>query len=435
MNRSFYRSKILPSVISILAVSGLATFAAFTVLPESANPENFKLDGETLEYSFDKLPLEGNLKDGGGVAPWSDTFWPANQGGITYSFMETNAEAREKLRFHPLMPSLNDLKGMTPDALKKLAPSVKFDIANRDYEYTLTKRVLKQYSPIADKFNAYRSQLDAARAAGQDVSSIQDPTRDSSWWGICHGWTPAAINFAEPKAKPDYVNADGVAVPFGSSDVKALLSYMYAWDYAQFNDAGIDQASNPRARPRGIVPFEYRRIGMRCPSRDDLDVSNRQFRRQQREDCKGGDVNAGTLHLLLTNYLGIMKKGFVADVTPDAANVAQVWNQPVLGFKSRVVDTKGRGLFGPKGVSKRVRIKTTITYIYELVPTYDPHLAKQYERNFDLDYWVYLDSSGRVIGGKFESGVIPDQIWRASPIEFQGPWEILKDIYVPVEKA
>ena len=50
---------------------------------------------------------------------------------------------------------------------------------------------------------------------------------EPAWAGYCHGWAPAANRFEEPL--PVTVrNADGVEIPFGSSDVKALLTYFEA---------------------------------------------------------------------------------------------------------------------------------------------------------------------------------------------------------------
>jgi hypothetical protein len=49
--------------------------------------------------------------------------------------------------------------------------------------------------------------------------------------GLCHGWAPASITYAEPKPIT-VTNADGITIPFGSSDIKAQLTY-FAAEYAQ----------------------------------------------------------------------------------------------------------------------------------------------------------------------------------------------------------
>ena len=47
------------------------------------------------------------------------------------------------------------------------------------------------------------------------------------WYGLCHGWAPAAIVYDEPNPVT-LTGPSGVKVPFGSSDVKALLTHFLA---------------------------------------------------------------------------------------------------------------------------------------------------------------------------------------------------------------
>ena len=46
-----------------------------------------------------------------------------------------------------------------------------------------------------------------------------------AWQVYCHGWTAASIAFEEP-APILVTNPDGLRIPFGSSDIKALLTYL-----------------------------------------------------------------------------------------------------------------------------------------------------------------------------------------------------------------
>src|SRR5690606_22761883 len=100
----------------------------------------------------------------------------------------------------------------------------------------------------------------------------------SDWHGICNGWTAAALHHAEP-AQVMLVNPDGIRVPFGSSDVKALLSFYYAV---------IESSSDGQ-------------IGARCSV--GVQVS---------KACK--DVNPGAFHIALANELGLHHRGFAIEI-------------------------------------------------------------------------------------------------------------------------
>lgn len=121
-----------------------------------------------------------------------------------------------------------------------------------------------------------------------------------TWWGICHAWAPASILEPEP-VHP--VTRNGVT--FKTNDIKALVELVYNSSTSKFVSLRCDEDDAAEA----ITYDAYGR-----PTGDDV-------------ECK--DTNAGTYHVLLTNYLGLRGQSFVEDRTFDD----EVWNQPLRGYR------------------------------------------------------------------------------------------------------
>jgi len=259
---------------------------------------------------------------------------------------------------------------MTPEQIAQLSPAEKFDLVRGRYDFPLTRWVLKSNNPDAP-----------------------------SWHGICHGWSPGSINHAEP-APVTITTQDGLVVPFGSSDVKALISYYYGvYAYGQ---------------------RQVRQIGRRCNGGWIFGGSK----------CKD-DVNAGALHVILANQLGLMNEGFVGDVTIGK----EVWNQPIVGFSSKIVDERSPSRKSAPGTVREVRVQTKMNYTVEINPTWDPVVgtAKQKEKSKYFDYWLEINGQGNIVGGSYNAGSdeTPDFIWTVKPMQFTGDFSILNEIYRP----
>ncbi len=239
-----------------------------------------------------------------------------------------------------------------------LSPSEKYDLWTGNYNY-----------PVV---------LDVASRARRDAEY---------WEGICDGWAPATSNHSEPTPKT-MTNPDGIKVPFGSSDIKALLSYYYAF-YHQ-------------------VPTNQE--GTRCNRRGGL------FNRNPR--CNNdNDLNAGTFHIIMTNRIGVEKIGFIADLE----NNQEVWNHPVMKYDSTVEYEKGPQEKSVPGTDKTVYVKTRITYVDESnVNTWTPIIGTAYQiySYRDYEYSLDLDQKGNIIGGNWESQEFPDFLWAKGKVEF-----------------
>lgn len=380
-----------------------------TLIPLSAHADRFeagnspaffkKLSGTEMITTYKQLPMSGNqLDDRYG---WSETYWPSNVGGIAYRWSSPTPQP-----FKYKLNSKADLQKMSLEQLSQLSPAEMYDIAMGDYNYTLTKKTLGRFS-----------------------------TRDLWWEGICHGWSQAATNYPEP-AKVIVSNADGIRVPFGSSDVKALLAMHEAYNYG-----GAFSFTGRRCKVSGKVEGEGDdRDSNPNPPSEELANS---------PDCK--DVNAGAFHVVITNMLGIHGRGFVADI--DRYN--DVWNQPITSYNSSVLGEEAiTASDAASGIARRVRVKTNMTYGEEL-KFYTPELAASGARNFvskepvtgtvhqefrvkPYEYILEIDTAGKIVGGTWVSGTRPDFMWmyarsanfKNSPIPLGG----LGKIYKPVRR-
>ncbi len=387
--------------VLLLAFATLAPHLAHAERFEEGNSPVFfkKLAGTEMIMNFKQLPTNGEqLDDRYG---WSETYWPSNVGGIAYRWSHPNPEPF-KYKFY----SKDELKRMNMQELSQLSPAEMYDVAMGDYNYTLTRKMLGKFSP-----------------------------RDLWWEGICHGWSQAATNYPEP-AKVLVTNPDGIKVPFGSSDVKALLAAHEASNFG-----GAYSFTGRRCKVSGKVPGEGDNRDRNTNPPSDEDANS--------PDCK--DVNAGAFHVVLTNMLGIHGRGFVADI--DRYN--DVWNQPVTSYESAIVGEEAISESERAGgVARKVRVHTKMTYGEEL-KFYTPQLAAEGKKNFvskspvtgtvhqefrfkPYEYYVEIDAAGKVIGGSWISETRPDFLWmfqrtatfKNSPVPLGG----LGKIYSPIRR-
>jgi hypothetical protein len=364
---------------------------------EGEDPSKFLFQDEKLETNFTRLRMSANVNENGAHAPWSETYWPANKGGIALRYIDRDDENTDAFTAQHF--NLATLKTMSVDSIRRLSASEKFDILKQHYDYPLTNRVLTQYK-----------------------------TDDPDWWGICHGWTPAAANYPEP-LPVTVTNADGIVIEFGASDVKALISYYYAWNASQMNDRNeanwgyrADASGVQRywQRDPNMIYFIYRQLGQRCI--------------HGTGGCKKSNLDPASFHLALTNLVGNYQRSFVVNVDP----TKQIWNQPVFGYTSEVLDSSKH--HDENGAVKKVRVHTKLIYVDESHPQYKANGAMIEKDSKDLVYFLYLDKNDRIVGGKWSAGLLRrgDRktafigfAWRASRVPFLGDFAVLNTLYKP----
>lgn len=306
-----------------------------------------------LVRNYADLPMKGQASDPQKL--WAGDYWALNRGNINVRWNSSS-----QLGFKLRSPSRDEVLRMSTDDLAKLSPTEKYDIYVGRYDYPLVSEVSK----MANR-------------------------RAQEWEGICHGWAPATMNHREPQPKV-LTNPDGVQIPFGSSDIKGLISYYYAWGFQ--------------------VPNTHQ-MGRRCYRNGGIFGSDK--------DCKQ-DLNAGAFHIVLTNRVGLQGASFVADMEI----TKEVWNHPVHRFESRIVkdNIKPTGSGAP-GTVKQMILKTDVYFVDGSLNYWHPILGTDKQKYVKKEYEYKLDinAMGEIIGGKWYSKSRPDFIWlKAAPVQFEG---------------
>ena len=259
---------IVPLIILATACGGIDETNSMNEGDEAwsaaGNPALFSTG---LEYRLDKLPAQGEAK----VIPGTGSYWPTANDNINYRWDGAGSDS----------------------AAKKYEKA--FGGSNVEDMVSKNHGIDANSDAKACTSNAQCSNDDGeicAKRTGQS-SGRCIPT----WWGICHGWTPASILMPEPKHA---VTRNGVT--FKVNDLKALASLAHDRTTSKF-------------------------VSLRCDTGRASGMEFDKYGRPTDEACR--DSNAGTYHILLSNYLGIKGKAFAEDRTQDA----EVWNQPLRGFK------------------------------------------------------------------------------------------------------
>lgn len=309
------------------------------------------------QNKFSTLPLNGNIEDG--KIAWSGDYWATQKGGINYRW-----NAPIPVGFKYTSPTKAQVLKMSEAELATLAPSEKFDLLNGFYDYPLKKVV------------------EASTRKGA-----------ADWAGICHGWAPATLHHTEPYAKV-LTNPDGIRIPFGSADIKAIVSYYYA--FVQEYETTYQM---------GLRCFTNLGIGRGC----------------------NDDLNAGAFHITIANRLALQKQGFLADIE----RFKEVWNQPIVGFESKVLEEIPPTKKASKEAVKEVRIQTDLKFIDEADASWETHLGSNSQKHgiLALQYRIELNSKGEIIGGTWESSIRPDFLWYVHKEEiFKAPYNRLSEL-------
>ncbi|MFL5783819.1 MAG: hypothetical protein ACJ76H_04355 [Bacteriovoracaceae bacterium] len=313
--------------------------------------------GANFERMLARLPLAGQPVMSGKL--WASDYWSRKKGSINRRW-----NTRDQIGFKLVSPTRDEAHAMSIEQLATLSATEKLDLLNADYSYSLV----------------------------QEVDKIADEHAEL-WHGICNGWAPAAQNHKEPTPKT-LTSTDGVQVPFGSSDIKALLSYYYAYH--------SDATTTHQMGKRCFLIF-----GPGCDE----------------------DLNAGAFHIVLANTVGIQKQSFIADVERGR----QVWNHNIVGYTSVITeDNMEPAHDSAPGTVKRVRVKTDMTYVAGITAnSWNPTNGTPAHEN-DVKHYEYIldvDYAGRIVGGEWKSKARPDFIWSMDKAtSFKGNWARLSEL-------
>jgi hypothetical protein len=255
---------------------------------------------------------------------------------------------------------------------------VEYKILSQKEAQGLTADQISKLSP-AEKFDLLHDELSFPFT--RKVKK-QNPLNRPDWEGICHGWTQASIHH-EQFLPVTLKSRSGREVPFASSDVAALISYYYA------RVGG------------GKVHF----LGRRC--RENAGNTS----------IKCTDMNAGAFHIVLTNLIRD-NKSFIIDLEP----YKHVWNFPVFGYKSKLLEENVPQPNSAQGTVKEILVETEMAYILENGPSWEPP-QRAIGKKVYL-YWLELDDEGKIIGGKWSDPNHPDFAWSSDKIKVPSPFSI-----------
>lgn len=338
-------------IFLILCIVQSFSLQARDRLPWEDNISSPDIMSEFFQKDISQLPTNGMVNSKQTL--WSGGYWPDFKGGIDQRWFKTPSR-------QPNSPPPNRAESRTQGLhqLTSLSPAEKYDLLIGRYDYPLKKWSRSLIAP-----------------------------KPQFWEGICHGWGPASINHIEPRPRI-LKNPDGVEVPFSSSDIKALLSFYYAFAFEVDNT---------------------HQMGRRCESRSI---------RGSESDCHE-DLNAGAFHIVLANKIGLEDQSFMVDTQ----RLNEVWNNPVYSFESKIIQTLTPLKDSAPHTARVLKVRTKVTYVDSVEPDWQTVLAtkKQKYKTTQYDYLLDIDEDNSIIGGKWISANRPDFIWqKRRPARFAG---------------
>lgn len=288
----------------------------------------------------------------------------------------------------PLRASLEEGKNLWSDSYwprneggisrrwQDISGKISYKIHSENEARALSKDEIAKLSP-AEKFDLLQD--DYSFSFTRTIKR-QNPLNRPDWEGICHGWTQASIH--HPQFSPVILkNKTGKEISFGSSDVAALISYYYA------RVGG------------GKVHF----LARRC--RENAGNTS----------IKCTDMNAGAFHIVVANLLP-QKKSLIMDLDP----YKHVWNFPILGYESRVMEEQKPSPGSAPGTVKEILISTKLWFVQETGAEWNPPLRVPGYK--DYWYWLELNQEEKIIGGSWSDTNHPDFAWMSEPVKIPAPY-------------
>ncbi len=373
------------NLLALILIAGCGGQVAFIDGEELETPETVKsaeawasqdspsLFSANLQLNFDALPLAGEAAN----IPWAGSYWPTSEDNINHRWAGPQSDS----------PSLKYQKAFGGTDVE--------DAVSRNHGIESVSKTCRETTEC----DSFLGETCAKRPGKEEGRCV------ATWWGICHAWAPASILFPEPKRA---VTRNGVT--FEVQDLKALASLVHNSTTTKFVSLRCNK-HNSTPDGGGIKLDAYGR-----PVETD-------------RECR--DTNAGTYHVLLANYLGLMKQSFAEDRT----NSYEVWNQPLRSFKvtskTEVTAEQANKLIGVTATdggaelstyrfnaqaARFIHVKSEVKYISESSAEdgYTAATIDSYTRTDRYDYVLELDATGKVLGGEWIGSSKlnhPDFLW------------------------
>ena len=333
---------------------------------------------ERLQYRLAELPKKGSLKTAiwkarypqakpGIPVAWADSYWPTAAG--SHNARWQGATVKSPLEKYDL--AFNQAAGCATQPAKVCGHGA---VAAWETYYSCAGPAAKWQSKSYQHANQMHDGVDNNGKDGIDECNGSDGNDGvASWWGTCHAWSPAALMEPEPQRA---VTVNGVEFTVG--DIKALIQNTYDSTAAVM-------------------------LGGRCNAQ----LITHDRTRSANDECS--DVNPGSLHVVLTNFLGIAQLPLIEDRTASS----EVWNQPVLGYEvtkqAEISKTQANACVGATGstwtyntsAKKLYEVRVTVTYLAESGASNTPLGFERNTSQDDYHYILELNRDGKVIGGRY----------------------------------
>lgn len=392
------------------------------VKPEEDSPEDGKFD--RWDYTSDPDRFEGGLNHVLADLPmegrsdrvaWPSTYWPTYHDSVQHRWNRELSPAEKYDRA---------FNGWTPsedfDSLRPFNPS-NCDEESWDAEY------YENLGPLARHVSENMGNAKARDGVDSDgdgeIDECDDHDGVSTWWGLCHAWVPAAMLEDRPLRS---VTHSGVTFHVGDLEALLILAYNRSPASMLGGRCNLFETAEEMSRAYGCrLPDEEQNEGDGRPEctesqLEDYVIRRDEHGRAEQSECR--DTNAGAMHVIMTNYLGLQGRPFAYDRTFDF----EVWNQPVVAFEvsrmDEVTAERANELLGAEGEAyafnddavKLFDVSASLTYITESHASTTPADASRFERRDHYTYILEVDDAGEIIGGEYYGNareLHPDFLW------------------------
>jgi hypothetical protein len=283
-------------------------------------------ENEKFLWDIREITKRGLTQANTKVQPWGGSFWPLIQGQVANPYQEKDFSVLHgafnglevtswKYNFNKFKKRQSTIHSTIYDLSEKelalLAPSEKYDLLLGDTNFDLTNKIWNYASTWAAKKKwGFLSSIDLP--AGYRIPEASSFL--ALWEGICHGWAVAAGHYDRPEKTVWVTLPNNKKMPFYPTDLKALISLMWA---------------NSTVQDSVIV--EGLRCNRKMPKKDKfgryIDVELDKDDKSPLPRC--ADVHPAVYHASIVNILGIEGRSFVVDKSAKAS----IANQPVSGYE------------------------------------------------------------------------------------------------------
>jgi hypothetical protein len=382
--------------------------------------------------------------------PWAGHFttMATASGLLGCRYLDLNSQQEWSKAFNYIRnhPASVILQGGLENWIAELAPAEKYDALIGDDNQTLTKSMWAKGQAAFDKYGEV-----------------------PGWFGICHGWAPAAFMMPRPQHALTLSAPDGTPITFHPADLKALASLLWANASPRVRFVGgrcnieppyesdpttnrITRLFNPfiAAEMPPLDPVEF--PDAEPPGWVEVTLGEYQWNEETGESFIDGgriiaakctDTNPATWHLGLVNQLGVSQRSMVMD----ASFNHEVWNQPLHAYQytyfnpqtleqtddiaaARVAVTDfDDDIFKSYRAAQASSVVGVIMRVTYAIASWDndpentiPEWLGEHDdldtvrRDLQLtrqDYYydLELDATGKVIGGEWYTRDHPDFLW------------------------